>query len=461
MRFDVEYKQYFQTNLFIVRVCTSNSIKQCTTPRKTLNLISCFNIVVSCQLMSRNYRIYHLSRVSFQISRGYLNLVSLKKWLFHSAVLLLLQVLLVVSTTVSADEKGLERIQYFDKDRNPISTDFQNYALLIGISDYTEGWQDLKNVQNELDQVEKTLKNKGYKIVRKKDLDSKKLKGAFEEFIKDYGYKKNNRLLFFYSGHGHSMEKDTKGYLVPADAPDPHKNPEEFKKKALNMTRLMSWAHEIEAIHALFLFDSCFSGMIFKQRSSLTPPPTQIDKFSGLPVRQFITAGSAGQSVPAQSTFTPAFIDAINGRADSNKDGYVIGTEIGLFLQDQFSENQTQTPQFGKINSYELSRGEFVFVVGKNVNITGKDVIVITGENENINLTIPKQKLEEIQNAEEHEETPLPIIVIKKEKQKSWFSNPWFWVGTLAVGALATSKLTSDEEKSGTGTIIFNMRVNH
>jgi len=120
----------------------------------------------------------------------------------------------------------------------------------------------------------------------------------------------------------------------------------------------------MEAKHALFLFDSCFSGTVFKAKA-LPKMPRQISQMAELPVRQFITAGSADETVPAKSVFTPAFVDALRyGLADLYKDGYVTGEELGLYLKNKVPEHTAQTPQYGKIIDYELSRGDFVFFVG-------------------------------------------------------------------------------------------------
>ena len=72
----------------------------------------------------------------------------------------------------------------------------------------------------------------------------------------------------------------------------------EVKRKSLNMSRLLSLSREMESNHVLFLFDSCFSGTIFKTRALPKSPP-HIQKKMAKPVRQFITSGSAGEEVPA------------------------------------------------------------------------------------------------------------------------------------------------------------------
>ena len=131
------------------------------------------------------------------------------------------------------------------------------------------------------------------------------------------------------------------------------------------MTQVLSWSKQIEAKHALFLFDSCFSGSVLKERALVVPQ--QIRAVTDKPVRQFISSGSAGQTVPSISIFRPSFIRGIQGEADLDKDGYVTGTELGLFLQKRVTSYDTgQTPQFGKIKDPLYDEGDFVFALAKS-----------------------------------------------------------------------------------------------
>jgi len=236
-----------------------------------------------------------------------------------------------------------------------------SYALLIGESQYTNGWDSLVSIPEELRDVEKLLKSQNFKVEKSMNLNADQLGNRFKTFINDYGFDENNRLLFFYSGHGHTRKN--KGYLVPTDAPNPHFDEKGFLQKAVTMSEILAMARRMDAKHALFLFDSCFSGTVFKEKA-LPKMPRQISKMARLPVRQFITAGSADETVPAKSVFTPAFVDALRyGLGDLYKDGYVTGEELGLYLKNKVPEHTDQTPQYGKIRDYDLSRGDFVFVV--------------------------------------------------------------------------------------------------
>ena len=238
-----------------------------------------------------------------------------------------------------------------------------SHALLIGISNYTAGWPKLESVPHEINNVEEALKKQGFHVVKVMNPTSDELNEAFEDFIDTYGFDVGNRLLFFFSGHGHTRKQGKKGYLVPADAPDPRYDEKGFARKAVGMNQILTWSREIEAKHALFLFDSCFSGTIFKAKALPRIPPN-ISDVTSHPVRQFITAGSAGEEVPASSVFTPSFIRALQGDGDLDKDGYITGTEIGMYLHKKvLSYRRGQTPQYGKIKDPDLDEGDFVFVL--------------------------------------------------------------------------------------------------
>ncbi len=159
-----------------------------------------------------------------------------------------------------------------------------SHALLIGASKYTAGWPKLACVPGEIDQVETALKKQGFRVKKVMNPTGRQLESAFEDFIDKYGYDEDNRLLFFFSGHGYSRKGGKKGYLVPVDAPDPRKDKKGFIRKSLGMKQVLTWAGKIESKHALFLFDSCFSGTIFKAKALPKHPP-HISDVTSRPVR--------------------------------------------------------------------------------------------------------------------------------------------------------------------------------
>ncbi len=269
---------------------------------------------------------------------------------------------LLATPAVAQDDKGIQRVSIRDRQGQEVGWYDGSYALLIGVSDYTADWPDLESVRGELAEVRRELEAHGFQVEEAPDDPTKgELKDAVEGFIDAYGFGSRNRLLVFFSGHGYSFEGDDRGFLVPSDAPDPRVDRLGFLRKALPMSDVIAWARRIEAPHVLFLFDSCFSGTVFKAKALPEIPP-HIAAATAKPVRQFISAGDAGQTVPAKSVFTPHFTRALGGEGDLDGDGFVTGTELGMYLhRSVLAYRQGQTPQYGKILDPDLNEGDFVF----------------------------------------------------------------------------------------------------
>jgi formylglycine-generating enzyme required for sulfatase activity len=252
-----------------------------------------------------------------------------------------------------------------DKSGQQVGLYENSYALVIGISDYTGGWSDLPGVEKDIAIVREVLENHGFYVTVVENPDYEELDKAFKDFINSYGRKPDDRLLFYFAGHGHTVRMSwgrEMGYIVPADAPDPSKDLDGFKAKAIDMQMVEVYAKRIDSKHALFLFDSCFSGSIFALSRAV---PENISYKTANPVRQFITSGSADEKVPDESIFCQQFVAALKGEADTDKDSYVTGVELGEFLQKNvinYSKG-SQHPQYGKIRDSLLDKGDFVFQV--------------------------------------------------------------------------------------------------
>ena len=224
------------------------------------------------------------------------------------------------------------------------------------------------NIENDLETVAKALNEHHFitKTVRNPTHDEtiKEL----NQFKNNYGLEKNNRLLFYFSGHGMSRRNNEIGYIVPKDAPFPdnRKNEKKFLERAVSMEFFITLAKEIESKHVLFIFDSCFSGTIFRaQRGPLLKENPGIME---LPVRLCITAGGARQRVPGKSVFTPAFVRGIDGDANLYKDDRITGEELFEYIRSEVSASgANQDPRMGTIKVPGFKdEGEFVFFLNKS-----------------------------------------------------------------------------------------------
>jgi peptidyl-prolyl cis-trans isomerase C len=234
-------------------------------------------------------------------------------------------------------------------------------ALLIGVSEYkSPSWHPLRNVPGEIDEISKALARQKFEIVRSINPTGDQLYSELRHFFAKYR-QPTDRLLIWFSGHGWTDKSTGLGYIVPIDAPDPFINRMEFDVTALSMTQIVALARDIYAKHALFIFDSCFSGSVFMTRSTETAPIKLFLEDVKRPVRQFITAGDEQQEVPAKSDLVPAFIRGIEGAADISQNGYVSGSQLGAWIKLQLISLGRNTPQFGTILDLQLSRGDFLF----------------------------------------------------------------------------------------------------
>jgi formylglycine-generating enzyme required for sulfatase activity len=266
-----------------------------------------------------------------------------------------------------ADGRGVGLVHIRVEDGKEVRLYEKSYALVVGVSDYTQGWPKLPGVKKDIEEVSRALERHGFLVTKVENPDAAQLDKSFRELIDAYGRGVENRLLFYFAGHGHTVRQsygEEMGYIVPSDAPLPARDPSGFMSKAMDMQQMELYARRIQSKHALFLFDSCFSGALFALSRAV---PESISYKTARPVRQFITSGSADEQVPDRSIFRRQFVEALEGEADLNRDGYVTGTELGEFLQDKvinYSRN-AQHPQYGKLRNPNLDKGDFVFALPK------------------------------------------------------------------------------------------------
>ena len=277
--------------------------------------------------------------------------------------------LAAIATATGSDRSIVVRLKASEAPNAPVVQTVNlydaSYALVIGIDDYTNGWPRLSNGVGDAKRVATALEKKGFSVTFLKNLKSRELKDAFEKFFVYKGADPDARLFAWFAGHGHTM--DGEGYIVPADAPRPSKKGD-FKYKSLSLRRFGELARQAESKHALAVFDSCFSGTVFSTGRAMPPPA--VTRATTFPVREFISSGDANQQVSDDGRFRKLFIRALNGNepADANNDGYLTGSELGMFLADRVSNltKNAQTPRYGKLRDENYDRGDFVFLLASS-----------------------------------------------------------------------------------------------
>lgn len=111
------------------------------------------------------------------------------------------------------------------------------YALVVGISNY-EKWPDLPSASIDAQEVATKLKEIGFEVKLVLNPSAEELRKALSDIVYEKGSEKNRALLFYFAGHGETLELadgTQLGYIVPADCPLKNIDPMGFDSKAISM----------------------------------------------------------------------------------------------------------------------------------------------------------------------------------------------------------------------------------
>jgi len=300
---------------------------------------------------------------------------------------LLLLAFLSTTSYLFAATRGIKVVS---RDGQPLYLYKDYHAVVIGVSDY-DHWPKLPNAVKDTEEVADKLRELGFQVKLVANPDSQQLKSTLSEIARRLGTEKNRALLLYYAGHGETTtlaDGTELGYIIPKDCPLQNLDPFGFDSKAVSMKEIEMLALKVKSKHMLALFDSCFSGSLF---ALSRVAPAEISEKSAKPVRQFITAGGAEETVSDRSIFKVCLLRGLDGEADYNRDGYVTGSELGMYLQTEVV-NYTrggQHPQYGKLNNPYLDRGDFIFVS----RASGAETTSAFPEHRNQHLAREREKL--------------------------------------------------------------------
>ncbi|NEO95193.1 MAG: hypothetical protein F6K56_35365, partial [Moorea sp. SIO3G5] len=266
----------------------------------------------------------------------------------------------------------------------------RNLAFITGINNYTNGISPLNTAVNDAKKLAEILRTKhDYEVWE--CLDEVATLSKFNKFLEETlpeQVTENDRLLFYFAGHGVALNGDDgpAGYLIPQDAKLGDIN------SYLPMTKLHDALSQLPCRHFLGILDCCFAGA-FKWSSTrdlLTSPEVihqeRYDRFITDPAWQIITSSASDQkaldnftldSVRSQignhSPFAAALLNALEGAADTYPpatngkpagDGVITATELYLHLRDRVEISTEkcrlrQTPGISCLNKHD--KGEYIF----------------------------------------------------------------------------------------------------
>lgn len=236
------------------------------------------------------------------------------------------------------------------------------YALIIGIDDYKEGWQDLNNAVADAKAVQKVL-NEKYKVdqfITLFDHEATRVNiiSKFEWLLMNVGPTDN--LFIFYSGHGEYLEALDKGYWVPADATG------KSTAQYISNSDIQTFLGGINSKHTLLISDACFSGDIFRGNTETIPfeeSNRYYQQVNKLPSRKAITSGGIEPVMDGGRDGHSVFTYYLLKTLESNNSKLLDASQLYEYLKIPVINNSEQTPSFAPIKNSGDEGGQFLFIL--------------------------------------------------------------------------------------------------
>ena len=171
-----------------------------------------------------------------------------------------------------------------------------------------------------------------------KDASARRLQQTLLDFLpRKVG--RYDRLVIYFSGHaGVTQDLDGKelGYLVPWDAQVGNVS------KSITFEQLKEFSRRSASKHTLFILNAAVRGWEVStvQPLSLEGRLAPEDETERRAV-QVMTAGDKGESLSQEngrSLFVQALVNGLSGLADRNKNGWLMASEVGAYIQQYVLE---------------------------------------------------------------------------------------------------------------------------
>jgi tetratricopeptide (TPR) repeat protein len=241
---------------------------------------------------------------------------------------------------------------------------YKSWGLIIGIENYAVAPPVPGAVQRGKD-IAGALRRLGFDEVIElydKDAASKRMLQMLTDYLpRKVG--RQDRVVIFFAGHAGVASEDPGkqlGYLVPWDAQITNIT------KSVTVDHLKEFSRRIASKHTLFLLDAGIKGweVTAPQQLSLEgrlAPEEDTEKRAV----QVLVATEKGEPTlqDGRSLFVTTLIAGLQGAADLNKNGWLMGSELGTYVQRRVQEESkgAQRPQFVQLDG----DGDTILIEGK------------------------------------------------------------------------------------------------
>jgi tetratricopeptide (TPR) repeat protein len=248
---------------------------------------------------------------------------------------------------------------------------YKSWAVVIGIDDYLLA-PKMQGAIPDGKAVAEALRKLGFdEVLEVYDKEASFRRMNF--ILNDYLPRKvgrQDRVVLFFAGHsGIAKDRNGKdlGYLVPWDAQLGNVS------KSITMDQLKDFSRRVMSKHTVFVLDAAVEGweVTPPQQLSLEGRVAPEDETDRRAV-QVLTAGGKNETLLRKDgvgVFILSLVTGLQGVADTNKNGWLMGSELGAYVRQQVetATGGTQRPQFARLDG----DGDFIFIEGKRTALKG------------------------------------------------------------------------------------------
>ena len=231
----------------------------------------------------------------------------------------------------------------------------KSWFLGIGINKYMH-FPGLNNAVKDVQDILDILQKK-YEIDNPITLWDEK--ATRKEIIKELDrladeVKPNDKLLIYYSGHGH-LNKRGKGFWIPTDAE------KDNTAQYIRNSTIKEYIEEIDSKHSLLISDSCFSGSLFVQGKSRTT--TAADKLEQRKSRWAICSGRHDEEVyDGNPGINSPFAASILKVLLENDQPKFNTSKLADWVVELTSSRYRQLPMAGRLFEVGDDGGQYIFI---------------------------------------------------------------------------------------------------
>ncbi len=251
---------------------------------------------------------------------------------------------------------------------------YKSWAVVIGIEDYLLA-PKLPGAVSDAKTVADALRQLGFEEVLEvydKEATYKRLHYILSDYLpRKVG--RQDRVVIFFIGHGgmtQDMQSQELGFLVPWDAQVNNAS------KSVTLDNLKEFSRRSMSKHTLFILDTPLRGweVTAPQQLSLegrAAPEEDTEKRAV----QVLTAGDRGEKPTREggkNLFVQSIVAGLRGAADSNKNGWLMASELGRYVQSEVEQatKGEQHPQFARLDG----DGDTILIEGRKASfVLGQD----------------------------------------------------------------------------------------